>query len=337
MKAPSSGIERSGVFTDLIGLPQILDPYSVDLESKAIYNIRSAIKQNRIQWGAAIGEMQQTISQIADSAKSLANAAIAAKHGNWRKAASELGLHYTKALKRRIKHPRKRFRKGGFSDTQRKLANRWLELQFGWKPLLSDIQGASQELADKALANPSRLRFRATAGASNPMPKVTDLSTTVNSHESITGRQRNTGVSGVRYNVWYQVVNRNLVTSAQTGLLDIAPTIWELIPWSFVADWVAPIGPFLESLTALAGKEFISGTRSTYIRQNSQTEKYVDWSDLGTVLSSCFAKLEYRQGYRYVLTNFPETPNPRIRNPLSITHALDALALLAQTARSFYH
>lgn len=336
-KSPSSGIERTGVFTDLVGLPQILDPYTVDLESKAIYAIRSAIKENRIQWGAAIGEMQQTIGLIASSANSLAKSAIAAKHGNWRKACSELGIPWTRQIRRRMKYPRNWSKHRGLDPGQRKFANRWLELQFGWKPLLSDIDGACHELADKALATPSRLRFRATAGASNPMPKITNAETIVNSHESISAKQKNTGTSGVRYNIWYQVVNRALVTAAQTGLLDIGATAWELTPWSFVIDWIAPVGPFLESLTALAGKEFVSGTRSTFIRQNSQTVKYVDWSDLGTILSSCSAKLEYRQGLRYVLSDFPATPRPKIRNPLSITHALDAIALLTQSARGFYH
>lgn len=334
-KYPPSGLERVGRISDLCSYPGFRDANTSVIEDKAIFAIREAVKNNKIQWGAAIGEMQQTISLVAQSAKSLATAYYAAKDGNWRVATRELGIDWSRGIQRRLKKPQRRYR-GRATAQERKFANKWLELQFGWKPLLSDIQGAAESLADQATATPSAIRFRATGGASIKMSNDPNSYNT-NSYESVFSYQVNHGVSGIRYVFWYSVVNRNAVEAARTGLLDIGATAWELVPWSFVADWVYPIGRTLESLTALAGKEFISGTKTTYHRQDSKSGLEVAWTSVGTILSGIYKTLKWRWMSRSVVGSWDYLPMPNLKNPLSVTHALDALALLAQSSRSFYH
>ena len=48
----------------------------------------------------------------------------------------------------------------------------------------------------------------------------------------------------------------------QLGLLNPVSLAWELVPWSFVVDWVLPIGSVLSALSAPAGLIFIDGSLS---------------------------------------------------------------------------
>ena len=335
LKIPTSGVEQTGHIVDQIGYPSISNPYKAELETKAAFNLRKAIKDQNVQFGAAVAETKQSISLIAESAAALAKAGIAAKHGDFRGAARNLGVPFTDELRKRIKKPRKRYRRKGASKSEKLAANRWLELQFGWKPLLSDIDGAAKDIAERQNRVPSGHRFRATAGASYRMPDKTLLQDITNSYEKVRKWQQGRGVSGCRFVVWYDITNRNLATAAQTGLVDILDTAWEVTPWSFVVDWIYPIGNVLNSLTATLGKEFIAGTKTTYRRASFKTYVDVVYTSIGTV-NTASAYRDFHDMTRTVLSSFPSIPTPHFKNPFSVTHALDAIALLAQSARRFY-
>jgi hypothetical protein len=187
-------------------------------------------------------------------------------------------------------------------------------------------------------SDPSRLRIRATATKWRPYnypgKEVIDTSGTLpwQSHQNV-----GDGRHGFRIVVWYGVTNPSAVKAAALGLTNPLSVAWELTPWSFVADWVLPIGQLIDTLDAYNGKSFIGGTSTEFYRVDAKrVNRIVREAPLSHADSTC-GYLHWRYMNRTVLTDFPRASMKlHIKNPLSVTHALDALALLSQTARSFF-
>jgi hypothetical protein len=94
---------------------------------------------------------------------------------------------------------------------------------------------------------------------------------------------------------------------------------WEVIPYSFVVDWFAPIGNTLSSLTATAGLDFLGG----YGSQARYGTLRVDGT-VGAVEKDVFIFV------RDALTEFPAGGFYGRQNPLSLDKAQKLLALLSQ-------
>jgi hypothetical protein len=131
------------------------------------------------------------------------------------------------------------------------------------------------------------------------------------------------------YNVWqtkivskrvkarYYVRNAGMKQLAQIGITNPALLVWELIPYSFVVDWMIPVGDWLSSLDALVGVEDLRVVRGYKITRTTETscggsakEVQTDFQrSAGTTLA--LPRLAYR----------PST---------SLTTVLNGLALLRQ-------
>lgn len=107
---------------------------------------------------------------------------------------------------------------------------------------------------------------------------------------------------------------------AQTGMLNPALIAWELTPFSFMADWVLPVGPYLEMLTATSGytKHYGSVTRVWKYQGDA-------WSDNSSATHSTLLRQIDR-----TTSAFPDPPLPHFKNPLSPGHALNFLSIIHQ-------
>jgi hypothetical protein len=306
--------------------------------SDAIFKLRAKIKDQKINFGTAIAEGNQTIKLVGTTAKRLFGAFKALKHGNLSGFMKECGIDaITPTHRKRWKFPRRRAKWAKqYGPSVQLMADRFLEFQFGVKPLLSDIDGAAHHLADMATANPSRFRFEADASAYvKNVDKEHGLQG--NSNLVVHMHSKGKGRVGVRYVVWYSIVNRVAAEAAKNGLLDIASVAWEITPFSFLADYMFSIGKCIESCTATAGKEFISGTYTEFAY--TDTTRYYDMvsSDQTDVyLYGISNREEIRYVDRYVLSEFPSVSVRdlvHVKNPFSVTHTLNMLALLTGTIR----
>ncbi len=118
----------------------------------------------------------------------------------------------------------------------------WLEYWMGWAPLMGDIGNAVHNVC-------------------NPYPdqKITvGLSRTYYDYESSSASwyaQTNIRKQSVTIAAYgkMKVTNHNLYLANQLGLLNPAQTLWEVVPFSFIADWTLNVGKVLGSLTDFAG------------------------------------------------------------------------------------
>lgn len=224
------------------------------------------------------------------------------------------------------------YRPGGGPKRTNSLAQNWLELQYGWKPLLSDVREASEALARFNLANSSwqQVRSSATRRTKTYVPIVY----VINSQAFVWGGFSVSYESSVKYGLRYRLSSAKRALMAQTGFTNPINLGWELIPFSFVVDWFLPIGSYLESLSDFDGFEFVDGFQTRFTKQNVYGQTNAQhFPNAGTIPNG--KHWMYGSWTRNVvllnrgkLTSFPSQIFPSIRNGLNLQRALNGLALL---------
>lgn len=185
--------------------------------------------------------------------------------------------------------------------------NRWLEYRYGWLPTLSDID----TLVNQPLGIPG-----------------TVVKASAFKRYDSTGYEEGgwdfTQNGSIRVSVQALLIVKDpfIKTASQYGIANSSLVAWELMPYSFVADWVFGIGDYLEHLGALNGLEMINPTHSW--RHSFHQEAYIP-ARIG--LTSGYGSYKGYLGGRTI--GVPPYPNPFIpTNGMNLTRFFDAAALL---------
>jgi hypothetical protein len=282
---------------------------------KIIEQTESGIDANLAQDFAQYG---QTVNLIRNSVTKITKSVLALKKGNIPLAINSLFAG---------KNPKFR---GKGPTIGKAVAENWLELQYGWKPLLQDIEGSFKSLP--ALNAVSGFVNRATAVAT-----AVDESKAVNTNKPI-------GFSGswshydlVRTETRCKMTLRYTINSplktflAQTGFTNPINLLWEVVPFSFVVDWFIPIGPWLETISSWDGLTFMDGSQTLFTRKEVLTVLDYTGQQPVNVLQEAHGTFHSLtiQLDRTRLSSFPASTFPQFKNGLaSVTHALNGLALM---------
>jgi hypothetical protein len=222
-------------------------------------------------------------------------------------------------------------RMGGDPLTARKLrtqdiANQWLSLQYGWKPLLGDVYDIvnAAHHREKVMCRVFRCSSRSFGRFPSQNSWTVDPA----------GKQM--GIRSTAAICKYMIrafPNGALAEPAALGVTNPLTVLWEVTPWSFVVDWFLPVGNYLEQLTADHGWDFYDGCVSYLTRAGEGVEwrhlnNYTSagW-DYTNVRTQSWASTSYVEMQRTVLNGFPSARIPRFKNPLSVGHLANALAL----------
>jgi hypothetical protein len=117
----------------------------------------------------------------------------------------------------------------------------WLSMQYGWLPLLQDAKAGAEALAHH-LNTPFRKTYRVTV-----RKEVDSIRTTYWRYIVDNARYAvATATRTHRRGLIAKIVERPTIAKL-LGLTDPANVAWELLPYSFVADWFIPIGDFLRA------------------------------------------------------------------------------------------
>jgi hypothetical protein len=202
----------------------------------------------------------------------------------------------------------------------------WLELQYGWKPLLKDIHDAAEALA----LNYNR--------PSNRISKVTAKS---NEKTQWSEYRRFSETPPQGCNVVYELSanyrmtvlfeqDSNVKAVQTVGLTNPLTVAWELVPYSFVVDWFLPIGDYLNQLDARLGKTFKGGTRSVSLsaKQLWLAPFYQESYPASSQSSSGSYIWTRKAKYREILLDFPEFGVPAFDPKIGLARSASALALL---------
>jgi len=286
--------------------------------------IRSLINKAQLGAQAGLGEdiaqVRQTLSMISGGATKIYKSMKALKQGNLVGAANFLFAGQPH-----------RFPNGKGPSLTKSLANNWLQLQYGWKPLLNDIKGTLQALPTLMGGNQGFVQqVTSTGSAFSNETSLTNPSSPNCTSKMICEIQTSTHCKMV---LRYRIASPLSTFLSQVGLANPISLGWELLPFSFVVDWFVGVGPFLDALTAWNGLEFLDGSQTLFTRQVVASS--IDGgnvSPLNNTLIYVTHGSYHRTGIllsRTKLTAFPTQTFPKFGTGLSsVYHAANAIALV---------
>jgi len=295
---------------------------------RVLAKLVTSIRGSDFNLAVTAAESPEFVRMVANDARQLAKAVSHARRGRLADAVEVLfdtynsHRHYANSSFFHKKHPGAiPFRRPSISAKaflKQELPQRWLELQYGWLPTINDVYNAAT--AYEAL----------TAGARRQVIKVSrrrnhfyegSLSPTLihcPGHSTFTRRI-------------FAIVTEQLSTRRTLGLMNPLSVAWELIPYSFVADWFIPISTYLDVLNV------IPNVQASYY--------YVDIDRRQTVYSYPVVSDPVNRAYYTGLRGFreyikydrysvaaPSVPLPSFKSfeeAASPLHVANAVALLA--------
>lgn len=280
-----------------------------NLRNAALSKALGKLKDQKIHVGVAIAEGRRTANMVHNAATQIARQVRAFRRAH-PKQWLEVLKYQTGFCPRRDWH---------------KIPSRWLELQYGWRPLLADIVGAMEQSQRAVKTAGSTFAVRAMVREEGSATR--DGGNTVFGPWTYTLNQEY--IAKCYIALWFKLNTPELAELSQIGLINPLEIVWEMVPFSFVVDWFLPIGPWLSALSADVGYSFQGGSCSM-ITHMQETFGEFDGDSSSIRLSG--GKPDIRnESFYFERTCYDNSPVPGfyVKNPFSITRMLNALALLA--------
>lgn len=305
------------------------DPWLVDLRNQSVTSAKLKAVDMKVNIGQVIGEFNQTKRLVGDTAITIAKAFRLCRHGRPDLALNTLTLQLKKRKLDLIGKPGGKNPHGSFPnksrDVTKRVADSWLALQYGWLPLISDVKGSAELLAQHMTGKPLRWAIRASK-KSDRSRSSTGLLPWVGGYAW--GKYTEKVWEQAEYRTGYlvELTNPDLATLAQTGLDNPALLAWELLPYSFVVDWFYRVGDYLQALSAFRGLTVLDKWQSLLLTQTAT----VEYHGLPTV--SGWDGATGRWGRRYYYRGNTVVDPPLVVNAgtgMNLVRTGNALALLA--------
>lgn len=233
--------------------------------------------------------------------------------------------------------PEALWRMGGIVKTlkrsnPRDWGNLWLEWIYGWKPLAADIYGSMEEMIvaskqGQTSGHPIRVSGSQVGDQGGTVTKNGDGTVDTKSLYSKYWE---------RFTCFYALTNGGLNSVANYTSLNPVSIAWELIPYSFVADWFVNVGGYLRNLESslLFASDFSYGYRNSLFIQKEWQSKGGGNPAFSVSASGTYELLGFN---RRVLSSTPAPRLPSFNPKLGTTRLLSAASLLAQQLHGLAH
>jgi len=331
---------RSGIFNQGSGFntlsltPSLPQSVRDSVERRVSNKVLLELKNQKINLAQLYAERAQTDKLLWQTADRVASCLHSLKKGNFMAAANALGVVPRKRGMRRFNsaYAANGRKLKGFSQAKEQreaMASGWLELQYGWQPLLNDLYGAMEALADVGRKPYAGKVVKKEKYRLKPEWK------TVDGNDPLLTYTANATVEySVKYTLHYETDAPHIQSLASLGILNPAVIAWELMPFSFVADWFLPVGNWLNTWDATLGLSFVKGCRTEFyraegtchkFRNGTYNNRFIYWNQ---ILKRSAVTCD-----RTILVSFPFPSWPQFKNPLSIQHFANAFALITQLTK----
>lgn len=137
----------------------------------------------------------------------------------------------------------------------------WLEYRYGWRPLMMDIDKTIDIVHGKRASLDKRLVARSGYQTETSSHGILGPASKPYGEESVDGSYTSTEVKSCNAGVIYSISAMNKASELETNLglrpRDLLPSLWETIPYSFVADWFVNVGDWLQAVTPVPGITYL--------------------------------------------------------------------------------
>lgn len=304
----------------------------------------SKLQDTEVNVPLALLEADKAFYLVAGTLAKLRTGLRSVRRGDFRHAADTLGITLSQRKRKRLERRKRIIDKSFRDDGQLRLdqfSGNWLEYRYGWTPLLMDVYAAAT-IATDGLNHHKAETFSKDMIKLTVREKITDqkISETITSNPFL-GSNTLSGEGSVADGVhslvvWMKLIDELAVFKSQLGLNNPALVAWELIPFSFIADWFLPIGDAIKSYSAYAGYEFAYGYESWKedITLKNGTFTFTNWKgSLETIDPSYWRTRSYR---RTLLTGFDDLRVNVFSTPsgLNALRTMDAITLFQRFVSS---
>lgn len=202
------------------GLSGVSYAWSAADEMRLQSKLVQKIKGHQFNLAVNLAQSRQLVGMLSSTLRKLGRSLVHLKHGHVAGALRELGVSG---------NPRP------LKSTD--VSGRWLEMQYGWLPAVSDAFEAAK--AFEAISEGRSARIVAVEKVSRPYKG--SAAPTIYSYD---------GNTTVIKKIVCEL-EEELSASRSLGLLDPLSVVWEILPYSFVFDWFLPVGTYLENLAVI--------------------------------------------------------------------------------------
>lgn len=239
---------------DNLGNPALRSALLADQLARQRFVSKYREARTAFESGVFFGELMETVRMIRRPAQALRG-----------------GINdYYRTVKKRLRKSKNR---------RRVIQDTWLEAVFGWKPLLHDIEDACR----LATVSPTTVFEVIKAGHRDEQTRQNQKRYfAYPSNLQLIANEQLRGWAQVTYKGAVRADNQPPNFPEQLGLSwsNVLPTVWELIPYSFLVDYFTNVGKVIEGIST--GKIRLAwGCRSEL--KHSEREilsSYLDWSYL---------------------------------------------------------
>lgn len=286
--SPPAGTSLFG-WSFYIGDKTQSDQLLADLKETALRNLYGDLnKRVQVNGGVILAELKETIGLLGTAVLTILRLGRAIKSCRLKEAVKIIA-EYSGSEKnlsglldrRRTNVLRKRRGAKPLSKADY-AANAWLELNFGWLPIIDDVVSLcnyidgliDSDSAEETLFSFSGYMKYQYAGSHVPRPEVTELNkewenSLSNATSTVWDYDACEGISTfkVGINTTWKPESSILNILNSIGLANPAAVAWEIVPFSFVVDWFIPINRWLESLSATIGLKLMDYSESVKLDQ----------------------------------------------------------------------
>lgn len=218
--------------------------------------------------------------------------------------------------------------KNGALNQWKGIPSKWLELQYGWKPLMSDILGACEVLAN---LETGVMAYHARVKGSAKWTERYNFNLASSPYYWICTAERE---YHTKYILYYKLNNPTLAALSSLGITNPLELGWELVKYSFVIDWFLPVGNWLSTLDADFGWTYETGCQTNFIKVNTTSIPRHIPNTLSAQYDN-FTVGPKMKGIRMTrqVVGPPAVGVPHFKNPLSSVHIANAMSLLSQAFR----
>lgn len=268
---PMANAASFGTYADLIDVGNLTKLATMDCWTRI-----SPVKSQSLIIAA---EARKTVDMILDRSRKLAAFYQAARKGRRDMIENILGIKRPKRVKSWYtvwdNEGNPILRRGGkqtvkfapsytrvvATDTLTDLARLELEYRYGWTPFVHDIVDSLKAINAEVLRGELQQRVFETAyGRRDATLEQTTPLSVGNLHGGAwTGTKTLTHKVNVKAYAKYRYLETSGLAARmqEFGIFDVPRTAWDLVPLSFVSDWVIPVGQWLEAITPKVGVEVI--------------------------------------------------------------------------------